>query len=154
MFTFKLQDGSLEKIVTKYRVSIKDNVDTALNRIWTSWGAELERQRRSGGDGQWKALDPNYARQKEKEYPRRGFLDRTGFMMRGYLNGISIDPTSYTVTIPFPTGTDKFGREVNIRAKGHQHGAVHLPKRPFDLEKLEAIAVKHFKEAIERSLNV
>lgn len=153
MFVFKLKEGTLEDIVHRYKTTISDNMDSALTRIWTAWGVELERQRRSGGDGEWRQLDPTYAARKNREYPNRGFLDRTGFMMLGYLNGISIDPTSYTVTIPFPAGNDKLGRNVNIRAKVHQHGGASIPQRPFDIEKLSDIAIKHFKEAIEKSLN-
>lgn len=155
MFEFTLDEQSLAFFQKNLSEDLESEINFGLERIWQRFGAELERQRRTSGDGYWEPLEPEYWKRKEKSFPNRGMLDRTGFMMLGYLNGISIDYVNYTVTVPFPTGKDRFGHDVAIRAKSHQ-GVIGQPKgveeRPFNLEPLEDIAVDVMREALAKGV--
>lgn len=82
-------------------------------------------------------------------------LKRTGVMLQRYISGISINNTSLTITIPFPSG------DVGKRAMSHQGynskgEPVGLPKgvlahRPFDTQRFLLTANRIIRRELNKS---
>lgn len=161
MFTFKIDENSVEIFGKRIEDATKGKIKKGLGDIKREWQKEFVRQRarlqskwtklkgytikdgkRTGEKGSY------YARKREEYLHHRNnvrylsILTRTGEMLEGYIQGIRVDNINLSVEIPFP----------NLRAEVHQ-GIREKPRgmlayRPFEVEKFEDIAIRIMDEAI------
>ncbi len=157
MFKFKLADGSLEKMVTRFRARIHDNLINSLDQIRGGFQQQLRIEQTRGDSGGWMRLESSYLKRKEREYPGQPILSRTGVMMKGYIKGVRTDPFNNQVIVDFPGNP---GFPVYRRARIHQLFGVGKSKtiRPIPVseqgyEDFKNIAIKEFSKAISKSLN-
>jgi hypothetical protein len=156
LFSVKIDDESLKAFGRRFRRAKLKQVDIALGEIRREWQADFVRQQRQyASGGTWAPLSPAYRERKERErgdprFPEVRFvslLKRGGAMLDGYINGITIDPTNYTVTIPFPTGS------LGVRARAHQGVSgrpVNMPARPFHTDRFARLANRILRDALAK----
>ena len=160
MMQFALKEISLVRLVEHVDESIKSSIEDGADDLRREWGYELYRQQlRFHRGGQWAPLDAGYAKRKAREFGQSSSevrynttLRRTGRMLAGYVNGITIntDTSTTEVSMPYPDG------ELGIRARAHQ-GVIPRPKgvvaRPFDLEGFTQVALDVFTKALNKAIN-
>ena len=162
MFTFQVQEASLDKLVLRYYNTIDKNMEEARSEIRVAWGKELYKQQLTYHRSSfWPPLSKAYATRKARQYSQSGndvryntTLRRTGTMLKGYVDGIQVNEKfadgSLGVTMPFPQG------QAGIRAKAHQ-GVIGrpqgMPVRPFTYEGFHQIAFDKYKQAVKKSFD-
>lgn len=179
MIEVEFQRRSLEDWEAGISRIFRKQLEIANGAIIRDWLMELQRQIMTWDDRTWPPLSPKYADRKWRDFKNyhadikgigkvpskghateRNMLMRTGQMMEGYAAGITTFVTrGYVgVEMPYPTGTDKYtGKPLRIRAEAHQGTAASTPGgviRPFNLEKLGAVALAHYNEAMSRAADI
>ncbi len=155
MIDVELQRRSLDGWRTNIYRRFRKQLEIAQADIKVEFAREIFRQQLTRGDGRWENLNQVYDLRKEKEYPGREILTRTGDMIAGYVAGIDtpLTKTRVSVVMPYP-GVEGDPDRINVRARSHQNDHRQpegVPPRPFDVEKFQAIATKRINEAMRRA---
>lgn len=106
----------------------------------------------NGASGGWAALSPKYAERKEREWPGKPILERTGALREALTSSESTHARRIVTVDQFDFGTD--GLEY---ASFHQLGTHHMPARPpFDFgdeleQSVQRAALEGVREALAHS---
>lgn len=127
--------------------------------VWPKVLPALEEEERrqfeaegNGPSGGWAALSPKYAERKEREWPGKPILERTGALREA----LTSDSSSHARRIISADMVD-FGTEGLEYASFHQLGTLHMPARPpFDFgdelqNAVQAAALEGVREALAHS---
>lgn len=162
LVTAKIDPASLKRFVDQMGSRSSGVLRDALPEIQQEFKAEINRQQQRLSRSGWEAWSKAYADRRDSEYgkPRltryKTKLKRTGAMLAGYIEGITMDVPNLSVTVNFPKGRDAQGYDIGIRAKSHQGTIgqpVGVPIRPFQLDRFKTLAFKIFERAVAEGLS-
>lgn len=160
MIILEVKESAGEKLRLSIQRNILGEIRSALPTLQIDWAIELFSQKISN-QLVWKELSPAYLSRKESEAARgkdgvkyTSVLSRTGYMFENYLNGMQVNDSAYSVSIPYPTNP---GKQQGLPARYFQEAeegrAVQPFKRAFDTVKFEDIAFNVFYKAVDKGIN-
>lgn len=151
MIRLTLEKETVVALAGAFNKRMKFNTDKALDNLAVEIKDWLLVEQQKGTAGGWPALSTSYAQEKERTYPGRLILSRTGTLMESYLNYITINKAKRQVALGYPRG------KVGYIGRIHQEGLGKVPARPFPVDQagydaFEQMAYRNFSQAVKDSL--
>lgn len=156
MFTFEWEDKQITNILENYYNRIEKNTNDALSQIINRWRIVIVNQQLSGNLGGWTKLESSYEARKEREYPGKPILSRTGRLLQGYMTDMQINPSDSSVTIPYSSDPAVRRRGMVHQLYGVNRKDIGKVKRPipinYNYDVFFEPAIEEFTRAIRKSL--
>lgn len=159
MIRVRLDKQSVVNMAGNFSRRLKFSTEKALDNLAVELGDWLTTEQQKGDAGGWPKLGAlsktnEYGKEKERTYPGRPLLTRTGAMMEAYPRYITVNRNKREVAIGFPRG------HVGQRAMVHQYGwpANNIPARPFPVDEsgynaFKEIAYRNYADAVREALS-
>lgn len=136
MFEFRIKNEELDRFIQNLEQRAEARIDRALYDVQTEWRVEFDRQQRRLRYN-WTALRPRYQEEKDQAYRQRArtgvrynsILKRTGRMLEGYKDDITVNLYDKSVVVYYPT----IYARVHEKGSGRTNaGHGNIPARPFE----------------------